>query len=222
MDTLPTVLRETWQTFKQHFWSLCVAKLSIVSPIILLNSLRADDVALPIWALLLLPLSQCVLVLHLASVVNKDGLKITQLINRSIQRWLPLLGLYLLCCLALISGFLLLILPMFIVMARLSFADFYCVLHKQGPVLAFKNSWRDTQALQWPILLGSLIFIALSFIPSSFLENIYGEMSDWGTYSIMFVMSLENVLDILVTVFCYHYLLLKQTLADSPSPILAA
>ncbi|WP_299804374.1 hypothetical protein [uncultured Shewanella sp.] len=149
-------------------------------------------------------------------------MKLTQLIYSAVRRWLPLLGLYVLSTLALISGFLLLILPMFFVMARLSFADFYCVLHKQGAVLAFKNSWRDTQALQWPILLGSLMLLALSFAPGFYLERVFGDMSGWRAYCIILVMSLESVLDILVTIFCYRYLLLNQTLAHSRAQVLAA
>ncbi|MBB1487745.1 hypothetical protein [Oceanospirillum sediminis] len=93
----------------------------------------------------------------------------------ALRLWLPLLILNLMIGFSILAGLLLLIIPGLILMVRMTFAEFYCVLEQKKPVTAFKLSWQDTKADFWLILTGAGVIYMTLFTLESGLSMLFGD-----------------------------------------------
>lgn len=212
MESFFQVLQQTWQFYWRHLGVLFVTQLPLMIPIIW-HSPVSLSVEFGWWLALTLictAFSQSILILYLGSFNSHDELNFRRLCSKTLTVILPLIALNILWFLAVIGGLFLFILPMFFVFARLSFASFYCVLEKQNPLDAFKNSWRNTKELQWLLLLGAVMFWIISSVPSLFLEQIFGDVLYWNTSVTWGFRIFELAIQIPFSIFCYRYFLYKQ------------
>ncbi|MEX0881822.1 MAG: hypothetical protein WEC17_02510 [Candidatus Saccharimonadales bacterium] len=103
------------------------------------------------------------LLLTIAVLRASQGQKITlsglwrELVDRWL--WLKLIGAFILVALALIAGFIALIIPGVILIWRLFFVPFVLIDQKTTIEGAFRRSWRMTRGFAWPIY--SVIFVAV-------------------------------------------------------------
>lgn len=106
------------------------------------------------------------LLLTIAVLRAAQGQKITigglwrELVDRWL--WLKLIGAFVLVALALIAGFIALIIPGVILIWRLFFVPFVLIDQKTTIEGAFRRSWRMTRGYAWPIYSVILVTILLS------------------------------------------------------------
>ena len=77
---------------------------------------------------------------------------------------LPFVGAYVLTVLAIAVGFLLLIVPGFIVSMGLAFVAYIVVDRGLGPIEAMKESWRVTKGHKWQLFLLFLALIGINLL----------------------------------------------------------
>ncbi|MCV6588855.1 MAG: hypothetical protein OIF57_07495 [Marinobacterium sp.] len=104
--------------------------------------------------LLLMPIYQGATIAYLGSVIDNNPLSVGQSLAVGMARWRSLFLVYLLTGMAVFTGFMLLIIPGVFMMIRLFFADYACVIDKQGSNQALKSSWQDSSLYFWPLLNG--------------------------------------------------------------------
>ncbi|HLG91063.1 MAG TPA: hypothetical protein VI336_02830, partial [Candidatus Saccharimonadales bacterium] len=106
------------------------------------------------------------LLLTIAVLRAAQGQKITlgglwrELVDRWL--WLRLIGAFILVALALIAGFIALIIPGVILIWRLFFVPFVLIDQKTTIEGAFRRSWRMTRGYAWPIYSVILVTVLLS------------------------------------------------------------
>ncbi len=145
------------------------------------------DTASLIWAvlvgLLVYPLYTGALILLLAKRTQHESPTNGQLLRAAFSLWWPLLLVTLMVGVAVIFGFMLLIIPGIWMAVRLAFAEIYLVVEGLTPLAAMRKSHDTTKELFWVILLAVVIvyvpLIALSFL-SEWMMDTYGGSSALG------------------------------------------
>lgn len=103
---------------------------------------------------LLMPLYQGATIAYLGSVVNNTPYTVFQSISAAVGRWPRLFLVYLLTAVGVTFGLMLFILPGILIMVRLFFADYACVVEKRGIMESLTDSWHSTKAYFWPLVSG--------------------------------------------------------------------
>ena len=180
MKPFNEVLKESLFFFKTNLRSICAVVLPVIIPLEIFYGIcdalyqKGDDSIL--WlasgaGLLMMPVYQGALILYLASVLTDEYLPVKTCYQRALKYWLPLMAVYILSSLAIATGFLLLIIPGLMVMGRLAFAEFYCLLRNKSGYDALWDSWQNSRKEQWQ-LVGGLILIPVAIvIPLLLLES---------------------------------------------------
>lgn len=210
--SISTLLKDTWYFFTTHFIGLCAVLLPLLIPLNLISmaaGFYSNDEAQIIWPALILeliafPIYQGALIFFLAAVIKDEHQNVSQYYRQSMKFWLPLLVLYLLMGLAIMGGCMLLILPGLIVAARVAFAEFYCLLHEEAPLDAFKSSWEQSREYQWKILGGLLVIALAIIIPFAVLERLVAAVGLNGTVYTFISNLLASIISACTTIFCFR------------------
>ena len=104
--------------------------------------------------IVLMPLYQGATIAYLGSVVNNNPYTVFQSITAALGRWPLLFLVYLLTAVGVTFGLMLLILPGILIMVRLFFADYACVVEKRGIMESLSDSWQNTKDYFWPLISG--------------------------------------------------------------------
>jgi len=111
----------------------------------------------------LMPVYTAATIMYFRYAVNNQPLSAGQAIMLGLARWRALLLVYFLSAFAIFSGLLFLIVPGIFILIRLAFADYICVIEKQGAMRALKESWARTEGCFWILLNGlAILFVTLS------------------------------------------------------------
>lgn len=183
MSVLNEYLGDTWR----FFWARCSAICSVLFPILIpLNvvfifaDLFFADESSKIpqqvsffafsMSLLLYPIYQGALIKYIDSSVNESSLNLKAFYREAATCWSAMITLYAIYLLAMIIGLSFLIIPGLYVIARFSYAEFYCLLEKLSPWDAIAESWKQTEAHQIPLLLGVVLIWLLTTLPVIWLQ----------------------------------------------------
>ncbi|MFT7559461.1 MAG: hypothetical protein ACI93R_001372 [Flavobacteriales bacterium] len=173
MNRLFPLLADTWRFFTSNYYSLFKLILPITIPLSLWSAIASQfpvDEGKIHWlalgpSLLLHPIIQGVIIIHIAAVINGEPLSRRACYKLSQKFWLPLILLYIMTSIVISAGFILFILPGLFVLARLMFSEYYCIIYKQKPIDAFISSWEQTRDHQWLLLLGVINIVLLTTVP---------------------------------------------------------
>jgi hypothetical protein len=180
MNTLTPLLKDSWRFFKLHIISIFM----IIYPLLIVNnflyaitdsSSTLEEYALwlsVIPGILLYPVSQGIIILYMSSTISGERFTHKQYYQQSVKLWFPLFSLYIIVIIALIGGFMLLIIPGIIVMIRITFAEFNCVMSKEGPIESIFSSWAETKNHFWLLLKGLGVLILSLIITSFIIETV--------------------------------------------------
>ena len=125
------------------------------------------------------PIIQGAVIFYISSVISGKAYSRTDCYHLALKFWLPMFGVYTIGSMAVVLGVILLVIPGFIVYARLMFSEFFCLLDEQDSVDAIKSSWEQTKEYQWQLLVGfALIFIFIG-MPLWILEKTIEPTSVW-------------------------------------------
>jgi len=164
--------------------------------------------------LLLFPIYQGALILYIASAISGDYLPRKQYYKASLRFWLPLMVLYFVTGLAMLGGLLLLLFPALIVMARIAFSEFYCILFQQKPIDAFSASWEQTKEHQWLILSGIVIIILVTTIPVWVVEKTITTLDAWNPVFTFMSGVVSSILTIPITIFGFRVFTMHQEMLN--------
>jgi len=148
--------------------------------------------------LLVSPFYQASLVLYMKSIVNGEYWSPMQCYIGALKYWLPLISLYILMGLAVFAGLMLLIVPGLVLIVRLTFAEFICVLDGKRSQEAFVSSIKETEPYQWLLFKGLLLLFVLVRLPAMVVVELFDK---WQISNIVLSTLGGAVYTIISTVF---------------------
>ena len=153
-----------------------------------------------IIALLAYPIYTAGLIFYIASAVAEETIDTKTAWKLGIKYWAQLLLLSIIVGASIMLGFLLLIIPGIILVARYAFSEFELLLNNRRPLDAMKCSWDTTKSLIWTILGGYLVIAIVLYSPYISLVAVFGnEEFELGL--------LDNALNILYSVLSSIYMI---------------
>ncbi|MDR7088089.1 MULTISPECIES: hypothetical protein [Cellvibrio] len=221
-NSLP-LIADAWRFFKNNLASI----IALIMPLIMAVSTFSAAIAhyardieyieylamLPY--MLTFPIYQCVFILYMSSVISGEFLQRKQYYQLALKLWLPIVGLYIIATIAILTGLLLLIVPAIIVMIRISFSEFYCILYKRSPVDAFRLSWKATKEYQGIIFAGFIIIWLATNVPFWFIKRTFYNMDFWNPITIALYHAAESLFAILLTIFNFRIFTLLPEKPDN-------
>ncbi|MFK0569903.1 hypothetical protein [Endozoicomonas sp.] len=231
MKSFKEILKESLFFFKSNVRSICAIVLPFIIPLELFygicDALYQDGNDSILWlasgiGLLLTPIYQGALILFLASVLTDKYLPVKTYYQRALKFWLPLMAVYILSFLATMGGFMLLIIPGLIVMGRLAFAEFYCLLHNKSGYEALWASWKSSRSEQWQLVAGLVLIPVAITIPLLLLESFLELLGLTGPVFTFVSGVISSVLFTLTTIFAFRIYTLEPdrfTGSDIPEKV---
>ena len=211
MQDLRIFLTDTMRFFRAHFLSLSAIVVPFLLPLNILSMLADQSepgvglaALMYLPALLIFPIYQVALILYIATAVSGDRLRFLEYFMIGLRFWLPILLLYLISGVAIVAGFMLLVVPGLIVLARIIFAEFYCIFDEMNPMDAFNASWQQTRDRQLMILSGLLIVYVSCAIPVWAIEMFMVILNVWNPLVIVVSGFLSALLYAPPTIFAFR------------------
>lgn len=218
MQELKPLLNDTWTFYKAHFVGLCSIILPFVIPLDFFYAVidhYGDTQGYGRWlalipGVLVLPIYQGALILYIASAISGEPIPRKQCYQLALRFWLPLMLLYIIMTVAICAGLLLLIIPGLIVLARVTFSEFYCILYEEKAINAFRLSWNKTEKYQGLILGGLLVIVLITTIPVWLVEKIIIVLDAWNPMFTFLSGIVSSILAIPLTIFGFRVFTMHQ------------
>lgn len=180
-------LRQSLYFFRNHLgmiariqlpFLLLTAFLSMQTIDIDLREMTAEQSQLMMSVMLanviLMPLFQGATIAYLGSVVNNNPFTVFQSLSAAVARWPYLFLVYLVTAIAITGGLMFLIVPGILIMIRLFFADYACVVEKKGIMESVRDSWGSSREYFWPLLNGLGLLLAALLTFQMVLSTLFG------------------------------------------------
>jgi len=212
---LQGLLADSFRFFRNHLVSILFIIVPVVFPIEFFRARYAEsflgsesnflsELPLLLLGLLAYPIYTAGVIFFIASEVSGSRLKARACWLLGLRFWWPFVLLALLLGVVTTLGFLLLLVPGLIALARFSFAEFDLLLNGSSPPDAMRHSWDETRPYFWPILGGYLIIFAAVYLPYFALVFVLKDLEvDLGLFQVV-LDSLYVVLGSLFTIFRFR------------------
>lgn len=155
------------------------------------------------------------LVFYIASAVQGRADKVATCYQKSLLRLPGLVPLHLLSALAIFTGMIFLVIPGIVLIIRLQFSDFYCLLRGQGPVASFKQSMSSTRKDRWLIFWGLSTIYAVVFTLTMSTSVLLENLSLWNQTVSVLLSCVEGILLSLLTIFAYRMFVRFEQLSEA-------
>lgn len=169
MGSTTELLKDTLLFLRTQLKAIAAVLFPVIIPLELLNSavevawIGAEEAPFPWWLyildLMVYPIYQGALIFWMAARLSGESLPPSQCYKKSVAIWPQLMLVYVLSSMAVMAGFLLLLIPGFIALARVAFADFFCALQGRNAFDSIIESFKATADFQWVLLKGLLLII---------------------------------------------------------------
>ncbi len=208
-------LTDSWNFFRNHFLAIGFIILPIVVPIEIFTLIcynfdvkeefEFSNFAIPmIISFIASPIYKIGVIFYIASIISEKNIDTKTLWKLGVKFWWPYIILILLVGLAVIFGFLFLVIPGIIFAIRYAFAEFDLLLNNSKPIDAIRNSWYLTKDYMWVIIGGYIIISLLLFTPYFLIASLTNE----GSIAYMVLDTVSNiifsVLMVLYTIFTFR------------------
>lgn len=215
INTTLYLIKGAWYFYKTHIVGLC----GLLAPFIISINLMfftaeylndkgegADLITslITVISFLLYPVYQGALVLYIASVLTGDYFTKTACYRLALQSWRPLMWLYILLGFAIAGGFILFIIPVFFILSRLSFVEFYCLLEKNNGANAIDKSWENTKNNQWVLLAGIIALFSFIIIFLFVVGYILNSLDVWNVAFSLITDIIADFLFPIITIFAFR------------------
>lgn len=215
MNKLGQYIGDTKRFFVSRLGSICTVLFPALIPINLAYILSlskfgpSSDATFFIFSLslALYPLYQGALILFIhRDIQGRDELQenVSVLYKSVLPIWSSLIILYTLVLVAAAIGFALFVLPGLYIIARLSFAEFECLLKGLSPLDAIKQSWSDTEESQFVLMAGLIVIWAATALPVLFMQQAISYQSFTGAISYFLLGLFGSVITVPITIFRYR------------------
>jgi hypothetical protein len=213
------LLADTWSLFRENVVSISIIVLPIAIPTLIFeaviqNLLVTDSSHIPqnliptLISILVNPIYSVAVIFYIASIVSGEKIDTITLWRLGIKFWLPYVILSILFGLAVMVGFVLLIVPGIILWVRWAFASYDLLLNQTSPRKALKNSWTATKQYVGLLLKGCSILFLILYGPNMLLTKLMqGALGKTSISFQIFDSALELVyiiLDVMFTIFAFR------------------
>jgi len=197
MISATELLKDSLFFFRTRFMAIAAVLFPVIVPLELLNSavevsrMGSEQASFPWWLyaldLMVYPIYQGAVIFWMAASLSGDELSPSQSYKKSVVIWPQLMLVYVLSSMAVMAGFLLLLIPGFIALARVSFAEFFCALQERNAFDSMVDSWKATAAYQAVLLKGLLGIILTAAMASWALHRLLFSLDffTWVTASVL-------------------------------------
>ena len=232
MHKVEPLISDSWLFYKSHAIALCALLMPFIIPLGIISSCVEFMPNEEWWSEYLLwfsialssalyPIYQGATILYISSALKGDYLKNSDYYTLSLRFWNTLFILYIMVSLAILAGFLLLVIPGLIVLSRVSFSEFYCLFNNMKATESFQNSWEQTKDIQWLLLKGILIVTFAIYVPFCAFEYVLNSIESWNLmFSFLSFVGSSFLLPLftifLFRVYSLHNEELNQTLNRTP------
>jgi len=212
---LKKLLADSWAFFKNHVVAISIIILPIVVPIDVLTALYqyflaskdyvpSEQIFPVAIGYIAYPIYTVGVIFYIASIISGETLGAKTLWKLGAKYWLPYLGLSVLVDLAVMFGFVLLIIPGIIFIIRYAFSEFDLLLNQSKPLEAMRNSWDTTKEYMWVIFGGYAVITLVLYVPYYLVASLFDESSI--SYLVLNTASniAYSVLDVLYTIFAFR------------------
>ena len=215
---LQNLLLDSVRFFREHYIPIAMIVLPIFIPIEILDAIYSNYILkedsgffeqFPIMfiGLLVSPIYTAGVIFYILSVVAGDAIDTKSAWRLGVKYWMPLFILNVFVGVVVTLGFLLLIIPGIICVARYAFAEFELLLNNSRPLDAMKNSWETTREFIWVILGGYLVIaialVAPYYVLDAVLEHLELELEILDNF-LNIIYSVLGVISIIFTFRVYH------------------
>ncbi len=222
MNKLQKFLNDSWRFYTSYLVSLSIIVFIPTLPVDIVTLLDNTIVLVDFdttWYFytlhaMLIPLYLSALIIFMASRVDGNFPSFKAVYTKAFQFWLPMLVIYLITFILIGIGFMALIIPGMIVMARTSYAQFYCVLENISPMDAIKKSWSETKENQWVILIGLAVMQLTVEVPDWLASKVLTAIG--ANYAFIHVVTsvLYGILFSLPIIFAFRMYCERQTMLN--------
>lgn len=181
---VPTYLKQTWYFFRANLGAIMQIQLPFIILITLISMSAMDsiDVENPqmnnsiamfyICSLILLPLYAGATIAYLESVVRDNPISTLTALKIGLSRWGSLFLAKIIGAFGIVLGLFFFFVPGIYVLIRWGFTEYHCIIEKDSPVEALRNSWHDTSEFFWPLLNGLAVLFVILFGANVIIEGI--------------------------------------------------
>jgi len=181
-------LSDSWSFFKNHIVAISIIILPIVVPVDIFAAiyqyfLAGDEFVLTeqllpmVVGLIAYPIYSVGVVFYIASIISGEHLDTKSLWKLGAQFWLPYIILTILVTMAVILGFILLVIPGLILASRYAFSEFDLLFNQSRPLDAMRSSWNSTKEYMWVILGGYAVITLCLYAPYYAVASLFDESS---------------------------------------------
>lgn len=208
-------LLDSWSFFKNHIVSISLIILPIVAPVDILIAiydyyftseeyLWSEQVIPMIIGFTVYPIYTVGIVFYIASAVSGDYLGTKTLWKLGVKFWLPYILMSIFIGIAVMFGFILLIIPGIIFAIRYAFSEFDLLLNQSKPLDAMSNSWNSTKEYMWVIFGGYAVISIVLFAPYFLVISLFDEssISYWILETALNI--IYTVPSVMYTIFAYR------------------
>jgi len=212
MKDLPKLLKDTFIFFFQNIYGIWNVIFPLIVPLSILGFVLPQYVPpentlywVPLGAdVIFYPIIQGAVIFYISSVISGKAYSRTDCYHLALKFWLPMFGVYTIGSMAVVLGVILLVIPGFIVYARLMFSEFFCLLDEQDSVGAIKSSWEQTKDYQFQLLVGFVLIFIFIGMPLWILEKTVEPTSVLISIFMIALNIAKYLLGCLVTIFAYR------------------
>ncbi|CED57053.1 membrane protein [Aliivibrio wodanis] len=168
MPALSVLLMDSFNYFKTHFIAFCILVLpfALITNGIALSFNEEDGSGkffiYMLFILTIYPFYKGAILYYIAYSFDGRRVPFSQLYQIPAKTWFSFVLMNIILGLAVLTGFIALILPGLYLMARFSFTEIYCVLYKENSTDAIKLGWNDTKDNYWLLFKGLVIIFGLT------------------------------------------------------------
>jgi hypothetical protein len=216
-------LTDSWSFFKNHAVALSIIILPIVTPVDIFIALYQyfftseefflyEQIVPMAIGFIAYPIYSVSVVFYIASIISGGSFDTKTLWKLGVKFWLPYTILSILIVVAMVCGFILLIIPGIIFLGRYAFSEFDLLLNQSKPLEAMKNSWKATKEYIWVILGGYAVITMALYVPYYLIASLFDESN-------IFYWVLDTVLNIVYSVFGVLYTIFAFRVYDSANSL---
>jgi len=172
--------------FKNNFLGLCLIILPFAIPIEIFTTFFDYNISpdeshpaslIPsVIDLLFYPIYAAATVFYIASVAYGERISRNAAWGFGIRMWRSYLIMYVILTTLVVFGFVLII-PGFILAARLSFSEFELLLNKKSPLESIRSSWDFSRNYFWLLLRGGVVITLIVYTPYLTLASLLDKSS---------------------------------------------
>lgn len=168
MPALSVLLMDSFNYFKKHFIAFCILVLpfALITNGIALSFNEEDGsgkfLIYMLFILTIYPFYKGAILYYIAYSFDGRRVPFSQLYQIPAKTWFSFVLMNIILGLAVLTGFIALILPGLYLMARFSFTEIYCVLYREKTMDAIKLGWNDTKDNYWILFKGLVIIFGFT------------------------------------------------------------